>query len=66
MNEYNKAPVTEGETYDLKCISKGGKGDGICKKDKFVIIVPGAKINQTYKVKITKVTRRVAFGEIVA
>ena len=65
MDTYNRTPVKEGETHELTCEGIGDKGDGICRKDKFVIIVPGALIDKTYNVRITRVTARVAFGEIV-
>ena len=59
-----KCPVKEGDIIEAKCEGKGTKGDGICKIDGFVIIVPGTEIDQTYKIKINAVRGRVAFGEI--
>lgn len=58
-------PIKEGETHRLKCITVGAKGDGICKKDGFVIIVPKTQPDKDYDVKITRVLPTVAFGEIV-
>lgn len=65
MEKQNKLRVFEGEQYKLKCLGLGEKGDGIFKKDKFVIIVPGTEPSKVYEIKVTKVTQKVAFGEIV-
>jgi 23S rRNA (uridine2552-2'-O)-methyltransferase len=59
-----KPPVEEGQEYEMECISKGQKGDGICKYEGYVVIVPGAEPEQTYKVRITKVKDKFGFGEI--
>lgn len=66
MAENIEPPVSEGQIIDsLSIFATGSKGDGLGKVDGFVIIIPGTVVNQTYKVKITKVTSTVAFGEIV-
>jgi predicted RNA-binding protein with TRAM domain len=57
-------PVKEGEQVDVSCESTGAKGDGICKVDGYVIIVPDAKPDNDYTVEIKKVTPRMAFAEI--
>lgn len=59
------APVKVGEELDVKIEAVGEKGDGICKKDGFVLFVPGAKEGDEVKVRITKVLRRVGFAEII-
>lgn len=59
------APVKEGDEIDVKIEAIGEKGDGIAKKDGFVLIVPGTKKDDEVKVRITKVLRRVGFGEVV-
>ncbi len=58
-------PVKEGETYQVKIESIGREGDGIAKIDGFVVFVPGGQVGDEIDVKISKVTRRVAFGEKV-
>jgi predicted RNA-binding protein with TRAM domain len=58
-------PVKEGETYQVKIESIGREGDGIAKIDGFVVFIPGAQVGDELDVKISKVTRRVAFGEKV-
>ena len=59
------APVKVGEEFDVKIEAVGEKGDGICKKDGFVLFVPGAKEGDEVKVRVTKVLRRVGFAEII-
>jgi len=56
-------PVAVGDTIEVKVISVGGQGDGIAKKDDFVIFVKGAQKGETCKVKITEVKRTYAVGE---
>ena len=58
-------PVKEGNVYDVKIESLGREGDGIAKVENFVVIVPNTQVNDNIKVRITKVARRVAFGEVV-
>ena len=63
--EENTPPIEEGQVIDdLMIIGLGRKGDGIGKVNNFVVIIPQTEVNQTYKVKITKVMSTVAFGEI--
>jgi len=59
------SPVKVGDELDVKIEAVGEKGDGICKKDGFVLFVPGAKEGQEVRIKVTKVLRRVGFAEIV-
>jgi len=58
-------PVKEGDELDVKIEAIGDKGDGIAKKDGFVLVVPGTKANQTVRIRITKVLRKVGFAEVV-
>lgn len=58
-------PVSEGEEVELTIEAVGEKGDGIAKKDGFVIFVPGAKKGQRAKIKVTKVLQKVAFGQLL-
>jgi len=62
--EYEK-PIKEGDEIEVTIESTGAKGDGVAKIDNFVVIVPGAKEGQTVRVRITRVLRKMAFGEIV-
>jgi predicted RNA-binding protein with TRAM domain len=59
------APVKEGEEFDTVVEAVGEKGDGVCKKNGFVIFVPGVQQGDNVRVKITKVLKKVGFGEVV-
>lgn len=59
------SPVKVGDIVDVTIEAVGEKGDGIAKIKGFVIFVPNAKEGETVKIKITKVLRKVGFGEIV-
>lgn len=59
------APVKVGDEIDVKIEAVGEKGDGIAKKDGFVLFIPNAKEGDEVKVKITKVLRRVGFAEVI-
>ncbi|MBI2109948.1 TRAM domain-containing protein, partial [Candidatus Woesearchaeota archaeon] len=49
----------------VKIEAVGEKGDGIAKVKGFVIFVPGAKQGDDVRIKITKVFKKVGFGEVV-
>ncbi len=66
MNGYNRfAPVKEGDELDVKIEALGDKGDGIAKKDGFVLVIPGTQVNDEVRVRVTKVLRRVGFAEVI-
>lgn len=58
-------PVKVGEEMDVQIEAVGEKGDGVAKKDGFVIFVPGVQQGDNVRVKITKVFRKMAFAEVV-
>ncbi len=58
-------PVEEGKVYEAKIEDIGREGDGLARIENFVVFVPGTKIGDQIKVRITKVHRRMAFGEVV-
>ncbi len=58
-------PVREGEELEVTIEAVGEKGDGIARKDGFVLFVPGAKEGDNVKIKITRVLRKVGFAEVV-
>lgn len=65
MNRYgNNPPIKEGDIIEITIEGTGAKGDGIGKIDNFVVMVPGAREGDTVKVRITRVLRRMAFGEL--
>jgi predicted RNA-binding protein with TRAM domain len=57
-------PVDEGEITEVEIEDLGSKGDGIARKEGFVIFVPGGEVGETYEVEVTSVGRKFAFGEI--
>ena len=56
-------PVKAGEEIDVLIESVGEKGDGVAKKQGFVIFVPKAQKGEELHIKITKVLKSVAFSE---
>jgi predicted RNA-binding protein with TRAM domain len=65
-NYFLPKPVKVGDEVEVKVEAVASKGDGIAKKDGFVIFIKGAKEGETIKVKITDVKARFAIGEIIA
>ena len=61
----SSAPVNVGDELDVKIEAVGEKGDGIAKKDGFVLFVPNTKEGQEVRVRVTKVLRKVGFAEVV-
>ena len=59
------APVKVGEELDVKIEAVGEKGDGIAKKNGFVLFIPGVKEGDEVKIRVTKVLRKVGFAEVV-
>lgn len=62
---FGKPPVKVGDVRDVKIEAVGSEGDGIAKINGFVVFVPGAKLNDTVKVRITKVLKKYGFAEKV-
>jgi len=58
------APVKVGDEIDVKIEAVGEKGDGIAKKDGFVLFVPGVKEGDEVRIRITKVLNKVGFAEV--
>ena len=58
-------PVEEGKIYEAKIEDMGREGDGLARIQNFVVFIPGTKVGDQVKVKITRVLRRMAFGEVV-
>jgi predicted RNA-binding protein with TRAM domain len=65
-NYFLPKPVKAGDEVEVKVEAVASKGDGIAKKDGFVIFIKGAKEGDTVKVRITEVKARFAIGEIVS
>jgi predicted RNA-binding protein with TRAM domain len=57
------APVKDGEVFDVTIEAVGEKGDGIAKKQGFVLFVPGTKQGERVKIRVTRVLKSVGFAE---
>ena len=57
--------VKVGDELDVKIEAVGEKGDGIAKKDGFVLFVPNTKKDDQVRIRVTKVLRKVGFAEVV-
>ena len=58
-------PVNIGDELEVKIEAVGEKGDGIAKKEGFVLFVPNTQEGQTVRIRVTKVLRKVGFAEVV-
>jgi len=54
-----------GDVYELPIVSVGRQGDGIARKDNFVIFVPGTRKGNVYRIRIENISRNTAFGKVV-
>jgi predicted RNA-binding protein with TRAM domain len=61
----NFAPVKVGDELDVKIEAVGEKGDGIAKKDGFVLFVPSTKQGDNVRIRVTRVLQKVGFAEVV-
>jgi len=59
------APVKEGDELDVKIEAVGEKGDGIAKKQGFVLFVPNAKTGDEVRIRVTRVLRNAGFAEVI-
>ena len=60
-----EVPVKEGDELDVEIEAMGEKGDGIAKKDGFVLFVPGTSTGERVHIRVTRVLKRVGFAEVV-
>ena len=62
---FRHSPVKVGEKYDVTIEAIRNRGDsGVAKIEGFVIFVPGTKVDEKVKVKITKVGNGYATAEL--
>jgi len=61
---FRPAPIKEGDTADVKIEAVGEKGDGIARVNGFVVFVPGVKVGDEVKIRVTRVLKKFAFGEL--
>ncbi len=64
-NDSQTAPVAVGDVVKAKVLSVGERGDGIIRTKGFVIFVPNVSAGDFVKVKITKISTKVGFGELI-
>jgi predicted RNA-binding protein with TRAM domain len=60
-----KKPVEVGKEYNVTISDTSRRGEGIAKIDGFVIFVPGTRMGQTARIKVTQVSERFANGQVV-
>ena len=66
QRRFRHSPVKVGEQYDATIEAISNRGDsGVAKIEGFVIFVPGTKVNEKVKIKITKVGNGYATAELV-
>lgn len=58
-------PVREGEELDVRIEALGEKGDGVAKKDGFVLFIANVKQGDEVRVRVTKVLKKVGFAEVM-
>ncbi len=58
--------LIEGGTYDVRLSARNPRGEGIGKIDDVVVFVKNAdaRIGKTHRIKITKLHRTFAYGEV--
>ncbi|MBI2664907.1 TRAM domain-containing protein [Candidatus Woesearchaeota archaeon] len=61
----DNVPVNVGDEFEVTIEAVGAKGDGIAKKEGFVLFVPGVQKGDNVRIRITKVLRKVGFAEVV-
>ncbi|MBW2966394.1 TRAM domain-containing protein, partial [Candidatus Woesearchaeota archaeon] len=59
------SPVKVGDELDVKIEAVGAKGDGIAKKEGFVLFIPGVKEGDEVRIRVTKVLHKVGFAEVI-
>jgi predicted RNA-binding protein with TRAM domain len=54
-----------GQEYDVEISETSRRGDGLARIQGFVIFVPGTQKGDKVRIKITKIGRSYAIGEVV-
>lgn len=63
---FRLAPVKIGSGYDVRIESMSRRGDsGVAKIQGLVVFVPGARVGDSFRIKITKMGSGFAAGEII-
>ena len=56
-------PVKMGDEFEVSVNAVGGRGDGIAKKDGFVIFVQGGLKGEVVRIRITELNRSFAVAQ---
>ena len=64
-DRFRQPPVNVGDELTVKIEAVGAKGDGVARKDGFVLFVPNVKEGQEVRIRVTKVLKKVGFAEVV-
>ena len=59
------APVKVGDELEVTIEAVGAKGDGIAKKEGFILFVPGVKQGDKVRIRVSKVLAKVGFADVV-
>ncbi|MEM2963128.1 MAG: TRAM domain-containing protein [Candidatus Anstonellales archaeon] len=65
IRDFGPKPVKVNDELDVTIEAKAAKGDGIAKKDGFVIFVPNTKEGDNVKIKIKELRSSFAIGEVI-
>ena len=60
-----KKPVEVGKEYNVSISDTSKRGEGIAKVEGFIVFVPGTKVGQNVRIKVTQVSERFASGQVV-
>ena len=58
-------PVEVGKEYTVSISDTSRRGEGIAKVEGFIVFVPGTKVGQNVRIKVTQVSERFASGQVV-
>jgi len=60
-----RKPVEVGKEYNVSISDTSRRGEGIAKVEGFIVFVPGTKVGQNVRIKVTQVSERFASGQVV-
>ncbi len=63
MRDFQTPPVSEGDEFDVTIEAVGEKGDGIARKQGFVLFVANTRRGDHVRIRVTKVLQKVGFAE---
>ena len=60
-----RKPVEVGKEYNVSISDTSRRGEGIAKVEGFIVFVPGTKVGQNVRIKVTQVSQRFASGQVL-